>query len=106
MTDVFTPPKTHIQASNLAIDLPQKAVVECQFSYQPRNFTEFPKGGVLLSENDGYATAISFDCMGKCEILRVHNGEIEAVEDVIGFSSSAPFWLQGGKEYTLRILAF
>lgn len=49
-------------------------------------------------------TAVIFDTYGKCEILAVENGVKVVVDDVISFGSTAPYWLDSGRTYKIRVL--
>ena len=104
MASIFAEESQTFQISDEGISLPETAIIECKFQYQPRQFTSFPKAGILLSEKDGYGTSLLFDSMGKFELARTQGNQIEAIEDTVGYGSCAPYWTQGGKTYSLRIL--
>ena len=104
MVDVFSPMPEQLVVSNEIVPLPSKAIIQCEFNYQQREFVKFPKAGISLSEQDGYASTLLFDGMGKFEIAITLNGKIEKIEDVVDFGSCSLYWLEGGKNYQVKIL--
>jgi sucrose-6-phosphate hydrolase SacC (GH32 family) len=104
MVNIFGDESKIFQFGDDSVSLPETAIIECKFKYQPRGFTKFPKAGILLLEKNGYGTALLFDAMGKFEIARTYEQKIEAIEDTVGYGSCAPYWIQSGEVYSIRIL--
>ena len=81
------------------------SMIECELTLEKNKFTEYSLGGIYLAENDHSGSAILFDTNGKCSILHVKDQKICSVEDVIRFGSTAPYYVESGKAYDLRILS-
>lgn len=81
------------------------AIIECELTLEKNKFTEYSSGGIYLAEEGNSGSAILFDTNGKCSIHHVKDFEICAVEDVIGFGSTAPYYVESGKTYNIRILS-
>ena len=86
------------------VSMPDKAVIDLTFTLSKNSFVNYSCGGIYLAEDENSGTAVLFDTYGKCDIARIENGEICEIEDSIGFGSSAPYYIESGKTYSVRIL--
>lgn len=82
----------------------EQSVAEFEITLQSNTFTEYSSGGFYLYEGENQGTAIIFDTYGKCEITAVKNEAKAVIDDVISFGSTAPYWLDSGKTYKIRVL--
>ena len=101
---VFISPKGEYAISE-CLSLPDSVVIECRLTLSENKFTEYSCGGLYLAEDEAEGSAILFDTYGKCEIVHVKDCQEIATEDVIGFGSTAPYYMEGGKTYDIRILS-
>lgn len=82
----------------------KESVLEFDLTLQPNNFTEYSAGGFYLSETNTQGTAVIFDTYGKCKICTVINNKIEGIDDEISYGSCAPYYLESGKNYSVKVL--
>lgn len=88
------------------IPLPENGtVIEAELTLAENSFTEYSKGGIYLAEDENSGSAILFDTYGKCEIAYIKDNQIKFIDDTIGFGSTAPYYLESGKTYSIRILS-
>lgn len=92
-----------VEVSDL-LSLPPSAILHARLTLSENKFTKYSSGGIYLAEDASSGSAILFDTYGACHIAHVKAGKIEAIEDTIGFGSTAPYHLQDGKTYDIRIL--
>ena len=100
--DVFSEDTESCELSEL-LALPEDAVIECKLTLSPNRFTRYSAGGIYLSEGEGEGSAILFDTYGRVEIAHIKDRRIDSVEDTVGFGSCAPYYVESGKTYSLRI---
>jgi len=86
------------------VEIKPESVVELTLELQKNEFTAYSAGGVYLSEKDNSGTAIIFDTFGKCEISYIKDEKLILKDDIIGFGSAAPYWLESGMKYNIRLL--
>ena len=86
------------------VSLPENpAMIDLKLRLGKNTFAEYTKGGIYLAESKNSGSAILFDTYGKCEIAYVENGKIICIEDTIGFGSTAPYYFEDDKLYSVRI---
>ena len=100
---VFDDGDNTLKLSNV-VPVEEKTVVEFDVTLLENTFTEYSAGGFYLDEGENQGTAIVFDTYGKCEILAVKDSAVVSVDDVISFGSTAPYWLDSGVTYKIRVL--
>ncbi len=86
------------------IKIPSRAVIDLKLTLSQNGFTEYSSGGIFLSENGRKGTAIIFDTYGSAKIIYIDGENPVICEDVISFGSAAPYYLEAGKTYSVRIL--
>lgn len=85
------------------LPLPYAAVIDLELTLAKNRFTKYSAGGIYLAKNETEGSAILFDTYGKCEIAHVKERKIVTIEDTVGFGSVAPYDLECGKTYSIRI---
>ncbi|MBE7044755.1 MAG: hypothetical protein E7397_04445 [Ruminococcaceae bacterium] len=101
---VFDDTKNQCDFSEL-LSIPNATIIEFNMTLSENTFTNYSQGGFFLAETETDGSAVLFDTYGKCEIVHIKDGKIQSVEDVIGFGSTAPYYITSGKTYSVRILA-
>lgn len=86
------------------IPIKENTVAEFQLVLEENDFIEYSSGGFYLKENETEGTAVVFDTYGKTSIFAVREGKKVVLDDEIAFGSTAPYWLEGGKTYHVRLL--
>lgn len=86
------------------VEINSESIVELTLEMQENKFTAYSSGGIYLSESENSGTAIIFDTFGKCEIVYIKDRKLILKDDVVGFGSAAPYWMEGGKKYSIRLL--
>ena len=104
--DVFLTDIDELFFSEERLSLPPEGVViEGSFTLPKNSFTRYSAGGIYLAEDEHNGTAILFDTYGKCEMLSIRDQKILCVDDTVGFGSTAPYAIESGRSYALRILS-
>lgn len=81
------------------------AFIEGVFTLEAgETWTDVIRGGIYLEDAVGLGTAVLFDSCGKTQLCSLRDGAVLAVEDEIGYGCAAPYWLEIGKPYPLRIV--
>lgn len=87
------------------ITICDNAIIEFDITLEENSFTGYSCGGFYLAEDNESGSGVLFDTYGKCETVYVKNNKIHDVEDVISFGSTAPYDMQSGKTYHIRVLS-
>ena len=101
--DVFHGEANECEFSRM-LELPESTIIDFKITLASNSFVKYSAGGIFLGENEKCGSAVIFDTYGKCEIARIEDSKIHSVEDTIGFGSTAPYYFDSGKTYSLRIL--
>lgn len=102
-SSVFDQSKATVNISEI-LSLNDNSVIEFDLTLEENLFTEYSSGGFYLAEGENEGTAVLFDTYGKCQICGIAGNEIAVVDDEIGYGSTAPYYLESGKTYKIRVL--
>lgn len=86
------------------VSIKERSLIEFNLKLHENEFTSYSSGGFYLAEEENSGTAIIFDTYGKCEIYFVKDSKKVILDESITYGSTAPYYLDSGKTYTIKVL--